>query len=70
LLKGTPRAVLDSVVLYKHVEDIRGCRWPPFEGAVCQPYGGRQHNVTELTPALPHSAEQRRGWPPPRELAE
>jgi hypothetical protein len=24
----------------------------------------------ELTPALPHSAKQRRGWVPPRELAE
>jgi hypothetical protein len=29
------------------------------------PYGGRRHSVTELTPALLHSATQRRGWPPP-----
>jgi hypothetical protein len=26
---------------------------------------GRRHSVTELTLALPHSAEQRQGWPPP-----
>jgi hypothetical protein len=37
----------------------------PFEGTACQSYGGRRHSVTELTPALPHSATQRRGWPPP-----
>jgi hypothetical protein len=54
------------VALRQHRKDIRGCRRSPFEGAACQPYGGRRHSVTELTPALPHSATQRWGWPPPR----
>jgi hypothetical protein len=29
-----------------------------FEGAACGPYESGRHSVTELTPALPHSAVQ------------
>jgi hypothetical protein len=38
---------------------------PPssFEGAARQPYESGRHSVTELTPALPHSAVHWRGWP-------
>jgi hypothetical protein len=34
-----------------------------FEGAARRPYESGRHSVTELTPALPHSAVQWRGWP-------
>jgi hypothetical protein len=34
-----------------------------FEGAARRPYGSRRHSVTELTPVLPHSTVQWRGWP-------
>jgi hypothetical protein len=60
-----PAGLTSRRVLHKHVEDIRGSRQPPFEGTACWSYGGRRHSVTELTLALPHSAEQRQGWPPP-----
>jgi hypothetical protein len=40
-------------------------RVPPFsfEGAALRPYGSGWHSAMELTPALPHSAAQWRGWP-------
>jgi hypothetical protein len=34
----------------------RGFRRPLSRGAACRPYGSRQHNVTELTLAFPHSS--------------
>jgi hypothetical protein len=43
---------------------FKGPAGPPFEGSTRQPYGGRRHSVTKLTPASSHSATQRRGWPP------
>jgi hypothetical protein len=49
---------------------IRGFHCPPFEGLACQPYRSGWHSVAELTPASSHSVPQRRGWVPPRELAE
>jgi hypothetical protein len=46
-------------------------RVPPssFKGAAHQPYESGRHSVTGLTPALPHSVAQWRGWRT-RELAE
>jgi hypothetical protein len=40
-------------------------RVPPssFKGVVPVPYESGQHSFTELTPALPHSVVQWRGWP-------
>jgi hypothetical protein len=30
-----PAGLTSRRVLHKHVEDIRGSHWPPFEGAAC-----------------------------------
>jgi hypothetical protein len=64
-----PPAWCHGVTLRQHRKDIRGCRRPPSRArrVVRTGVGG---TITELTPALPHSAAQRRGWVPPRELAE
>jgi hypothetical protein len=42
---------------------FRGLRRPLFEGAALGPYESGWYSVTELTPALPHSVVQWRGWP-------
>jgi hypothetical protein len=44
---------------------FEGAASPPLRARRASRTGGRRHSVTELTPALPHSATQRRGWPPP-----
>jgi hypothetical protein len=40
-------------------------RVPPssFEGMARRPYESGRHSVAELTPTLPHSVVQWRGWP-------
>jgi hypothetical protein len=42
----------------------------PLRGRGVLAVRGRRHSVTKLTLALPHSAEQQRGWPHPRKLAK
>jgi hypothetical protein len=44
----------------RHPYLFRGFRHPPLRVATWRPHGGGQHSVTELTLALPHSAEDGR----------